>query len=152
MLLAYLLIFLGCVIEGELTIIAGVIAIHLGKLSLAPLMLGCLLGGFIGDWFFFELGRHKGEAIQNRWPRLRERLEKVSRFLDKYASAAILLLRFQIAMRSVGNFALGNSNVSRRRYLLLNALASLLWAIIIPLAVLAFVKLMVWTRGTIFPR
>jgi len=140
----YLLLFFGCFVEGEITVIGGVIAVHYHWLRLEGVMLSCLLGAFAGDVFFFELGRRKGQILTARWPRLRPRLEKISRFLDKYPTAAVLLLRFQIAMRTVGNFALGLGTIPRRRYLILNLLASILWAIIIPLAVLAFIRIMGW--------
>ncbi len=140
---------LGAFAEGELTVLAAAFAVNRGWLSGGPLPYVAFAGAFLGDWFFFELGRRKGEAWLEDKPKTRRLVSSVSGFLAKYSWGALFILRFQIACRMAGNFALGAGDLGRGRYLALNGVACALWAIAIPKLCLFFWKMMIpmWERA-----
>ena len=149
MLVWYLLIALGTFVEGEFTVLAATIGVYRGVLSMNLLMITAFIGTFFGDWLCFELGRKKDPQIVLKWAFLEKRMAGVSAFLSRFSTLTIFVLRFQIAMRIVGNFALGRGTISRPRYLLLNGIAVGLWTLIIPRICMLFVNIMagLWAQG-----
>ncbi len=127
----YLIIVLGTFVEGEFTILAACAAVLWGDLNLYGVMVSGCLGAWLGDWFFFELGRRKGEAFIHRRAWLRGRLDKVGDFLAMSPILAIFFFRFQLCMRMIASFSLGCSDLKKPRFLYLNLMASALWAFVI---------------------
>ena len=144
----YLLIFVGTLLEGEFTLVLiGFVRVDhpldtfwLHGLSFA--------GVFLGDLLFFHLGRSRGKTLLARWPKLASRAEGAATWLNKYPTAAIFILRFQIGFRMAGNFALGMGGAKMGRYLLLNALACAVWAWVINYLCLWFAGMMIpiWSQ------
>ena len=58
----YAALFLGTLLEGETVLILAGIMAHLGLMKLPLVMLVALLGSFLGDQFYFFLGRKKGDG------------------------------------------------------------------------------------------
>jgi len=138
----------GTFIEGEFTVLAACFAVSQETLTATPVMAAAYVGAFSGDWFFFRLGRRKGDAWLQDRPKLSRSVAAVSKLLVKYSWGAIFILRFQIGCRMAGNFALGSGGMKLSRYLVLNGLACLLWAVFIPKLCLFFWGLMIpmWER------
>jgi len=125
------LILIGTILEGELTLLVACLGAIYGDLLLVPIALLGSVGAFLGDWLFFELGRRNGEALLRRFRWLRGRFDRFAELLAKKPVLTLFILRYQIGMRMVGNFLLGSSEIDRRRYLELNAIACLSWGIAI---------------------
>lgn len=136
MFMVYALVVVATMIEGEFSMMLVGYLMFNGDLALEvlPLGLAAALGAFLGDWFFFEMGRNRGGAFLQRWQWLSKRLESVAALLARFPLFTLLILRFQIGFRMVGNIILGQGDLNRGRYLVLNAVACLAWAtVIIPL-------------------
>ena len=65
----YIAVFAGAFLEGETLLALGGLAASRGHLDFVAVTLVALLGGFLGDQFFFFLGRHRGQALLRRFPR-----------------------------------------------------------------------------------
>ena len=134
----YWAIFLGTGLEGEtILIIAGYLA-HRGYLQLPYVIVAAMLGTFVGDQTFFQLGRHSGEAFLARHPNWQARSVRVRRLFDRHRIALVVGFRFTYGIRTVAPFVIGMSGFSRKLFLLLNAASAALWAITIGCAGYAF--------------
>ena len=139
----YLLIFLGTFLEGELTLVLSGFAIYHGVLWLPAVAGVSVFGGFLGDWFFFELGRRKGYVVKRRWPKIAHSGLRVTKLLSRYPSLFLFILRFQIGMRMVGHFSLGmGGSLEKQRFLVLNFLASIVWAVFLTILCYYFAQIM----------
>lgn len=139
-----LLVFFATFVEGEFSILGITLLMYQEHcpISQVQLILTAALGAFLGDLFFYELGRRYGVEALARWPWVQRQIDRVSRFLSKYPTIAIILLRFQIGMRSIGNYCLGAGEVPRWRYLMLNGASCALWAVVIAPLCIEFWQLM----------
>ncbi len=125
----YFAVLIGTFFEGEtILVIAGFLA-HQGYLKLAGVVAAAFAGAMLGDQLYFYIGRWKGESFIESRPRLRRHSERVGELLRKHQTWLILGFRFMYGLRTVTPFVLGASNVSPRRFFVLNATGALLWAL-----------------------
>lgn len=125
----YLFLFVGTFLEGEtIVIIAGVMASD-GLLELKPLILAAFCGTFLSDQLFFYFGRWKGRAFVAARPKWQVKVLRIQPTIEKYQNFIILGFRFVYGLRNVTPLVLGLSGVNPFRYLLLNFLGAVIWAI-----------------------
>ena len=136
----YVLIFLGCIVEGEFTLVAAGFGVHHQALDAQLLVPLAWPAAFLGDWLFFELGRRNGGRLIESRPAFGLRAEKLGNWMKRFPIFAVFLLRFQIGMRMIGHFSLGAGSIGRFRYLAINLAACFVWAICI-------VHLCIWFAG-----
>jgi membrane protein DedA with SNARE-associated domain len=125
-------LFLGTLLEGEtILILAGLMA-HMGLMELPMVILVALLGSFLGDQFYFFLGRRKGAALLERHPVWQRRSEKVHQAMRRYRNGIMLGFRFVYGMRTITPLILGMDRTIRtRQFILLNLIGAALWAALI---------------------
>jgi membrane protein DedA with SNARE-associated domain len=124
-------ILLGTFLEGETILILGGFAAFQGYLKLPWVILAAFLGTLSGDQLFFYIGRNYGAKILARRPAWQARVDRVKGLLERFQDYLILLFRFLYGLRILTPFVLGLSRVSRVRFLLLNTVGALVWAIAI---------------------
>jgi membrane protein DedA with SNARE-associated domain len=123
----YPIIFLGTLLEGETVVgLAGLVA-HRGYLQLPLVVLAAAVGGFLSDELLFFLGRRCGPLILKRHPYLQPAVGRVTRLLRRHASTTIVLVRFAYGLRTAGPVAIGISQVSWGRFVVLNLLGAVAW-------------------------
>lgn len=124
----YPVLLAGALLEGETVVaMAGYLA-HRGYLSLPLVLAIAAFGGFIGDQFYFFLGRRHGDAVLQRFPSLHAYVGRATRVIERYRVGAIFLIRFMYGVRTVGPVVFGMSRVSWRLYAALNFVSALVWA------------------------
>jgi len=127
----YLAVFIGALIEGEtILVMAGFLA-HEGYLNLGWVMAVAAVGGFIGDQFFFTLGRFRGREILARFPSIQVRAARVQELVHRYQNWLIILIRFMYGLRVAGPIFLGMAHVSPLRFAVVNLLGAIVWAVLI---------------------
>ena len=127
----YLAVLIGTILEGDTVLMLAGFAAHRGYLSL-PLVLGAAaLGGFLGDQFWYWLGRTRWPGLAARFPSLGQAAGKVHRLLDRYDLWIIVGIRFMYGLRIAGPTVIGTSRVSPLRFAVFNLLGALLWALLI---------------------
>jgi membrane protein DedA with SNARE-associated domain len=120
-------LFLGAGFEGETVVVIGGILAHKGLVSLPGAMAATAAGSFAADQLFFLIGRRA-----SGW-RLVERLRgnplygRALAMLERYPIGFIFAFRFIYGFRTVSPFALGTSRVPERLFLLVNAVAAVVW-------------------------
>lgn len=124
----YWLLAIGCLLEGETVLILAGFAAHRGYLNPVAVLAIASASGFLGDQFYFWLGRRHGAAVLARWPALAQQAGRVQRLLAQYHEAVIIGMRFAYGLRIAGPILIGTTSVSGWRFGLLNALGAVLWA------------------------
>ena len=125
----YVALFVGSLLEGETLLILAGFAAHQGYLQLHWVIVIALLGGFLGDQFYFWLGRGRGAWVLSRFPRLAPVFRRATVLIERYHEVLIVAIRFMYGLRTVGPLAFGMSAVPAWRFVLFNALGATIWAV-----------------------
>jgi membrane protein DedA with SNARE-associated domain len=128
----YVAILLGTAFEGETIMIMGGFSAHRGYLKLLPwVVLAGFVGNFIQNQVYFILGRRYGNRTVEKHPDWKPRLQQVNGWLERFRSALIIGVRFVPGFRTIGGVAIGMSDVSTGRFIVLNLIGAVLWALVI---------------------
>lgn len=124
----YAAIVVGTFFEGETVLVLGGTAAKLGYLELPWVILCAFFGTYVGDQFFFFLGRYKGQVILEKWPSWQKRVDRVLLLMEKRRMVIILGFRFIYGIRSVTPFVLGMTRVPVAEFMVLNGISAVAWA------------------------
>lgn len=125
----YIAILVGTFLEGEtIVVLAGFLA-HRGYLTLEWVIVCAFLGTYAGDQLFFYIGKWRGGGILAKRPHWQLRSKRVFELLNRHQVLVILGFRFLYGLRTVTPFLIGMSGVHPFRYLVLNGLGAIIWAI-----------------------
>lgn len=125
----YFALVLGTALEGEtVLVVAGYLA-HRGYLHLPYVIAAGMLGTFVGDQTFFQLGRKSGAAFLLRHPHWQARAARVRHRFDRHRIVLVMGFRFMYGIRTVAPFVIGMSGFPRKLFMTLNALSAAIWAI-----------------------
>ena len=140
----YLWLFLAALLERlglpllvtPIMVAAGAVA-GVDNLSLTGIVLVVVIASEIGDLVWFELGRAQGSSVLRLLCRISLEPDScVRRSEDAFARHTISSLLYSKFIPGVGRLAgpvAGMTGMSRARFLLVNALGSLLWAVVFAL-------------------
>jgi membrane protein DedA with SNARE-associated domain len=136
----YWVLFFGTFLEGEaILIFAGFLACQ-GYLSIYGVILSAFAGSFLGDQFYFHLGRRKGPYLLKLFTSFARKFRKALRLIERYGSFVAFVSRYTYGFRILLPIILGMTNLSSRRFLLLNLGSALSWAILFALGGFLFGK------------
>ncbi len=126
-----LAVFIGAGVEGETAAFLGGVLAHRQLVPYWQVALAACLGSFAADQFFFLSGRYA-----TKWSYIQKLLEsepiaRVTKLLEAHPTGFILAFRFIYGMRTISPVAIGVSNVSARKFIILNAIAALIWGVAI---------------------
>ena len=121
-------VFLGCVAEGESAAILGGFFAHQHVFILWQAFLAAALGAFVGDTFFFTLGRSFADHPSVLRLKARPGFSHAYRLVSSHPNIFVLSNRYIYGMRLVGGIAAGFANITVTRFVTLNAISSLVWA------------------------
>ncbi|MEN6423654.1 MAG: DedA family protein, partial [Smithella sp.] len=125
----YIIILVGTFFAGEaILVLAGFLA-HRGYLTFPLVVLVAFMGSLTGDQLFFLLGRKKGLAYLDKHPSWKTKSKRIRKLMQRHQNLLILLFRFVYGISTITPFLIGVSNVSPWKYLALNAVGALIWAI-----------------------
>jgi membrane protein DedA with SNARE-associated domain len=136
----YWVLFAGTFLEGEaILIMAGFLAFQ-GYLDLGGVILTAFAGSFLGDQFYFYIGRLKGKSLLRRFHFIARRFRPALRLIEKYGSFVAFISRFTYGFRIVLPVILGITNLPSRTFLSINLGSALVWAATFSLAGFLFGK------------
>ena len=125
----YYALFIGTCLEGETIMVLGGIAARQDILRLPWVIVFGFLGSLTGDQTIFFVSRRWGKQILARFPWLHVRMEKVNRVLERHGTWYMISFRFFYGLRNPTPFVIGLSSVPTARFIALNVLGAILWAI-----------------------
>ncbi|MGE5665751.1 MAG: DedA family protein, partial [Betaproteobacteria bacterium] len=100
-------VFLASIFEGETVFVIGAFLARVGYLELPAVMAAAAAGAFVGDNFWFWLGRHHGPALMKRFPKVAQAVPRVDAFIARWRWTAVVLLRFAVGLRTPGPAVIG---------------------------------------------
>jgi membrane protein DedA with SNARE-associated domain len=123
-------VFLGCIAEGESAAILGGFFAHQGTFEVWQVFAMTFIGSFLGDTLFFLTGRHFSGSSFVRKLHQRPACAYARRMVQAYPAPYVLLNRYVYGYRLIGGVVAGLSDISVPKFLVLNALAALVWALL----------------------
>lgn len=125
----YWALFVGTFLEGETFFLLGGIAARKDLLNPFYVAMAAMAGGFVGDQFFFFLGRWRGDKIIGLSRRLERKAVEARVLVRRHAVALILMSRFLYGLRMVIPLACGAAHITPWRFVALNFISALLWTL-----------------------
>lgn len=136
----YWVLFAGTFLEGEaILIMAGFLAFQ-GYLDIGGVILTAWLGSFLGDQFYFQLGRFKGKGLLRRFHAIARKFREALRLIEKYGAFVAFISRYTYGFRIVLPIILGITTLSSRTFLWINLASALSWSIVFSLGGYLFGK------------
>ena len=124
----YIAVFIGAFLEGETILALAGLAAHRGYMDLWMVIVIATIAGFLGDQFYFFLGRYKGSEILARFPSSQERAHKFDAMLSRWHAPLIICIRFMYGFRIVGPILLGMGRVPAWKFVIFNFIGAAIWA------------------------
>lgn len=134
----YLALFIGTFLEGEtILVLAGIFASQ-DYLDLKTVIIVAFIGSYFGDQLWYFLGRHYGLALLQKKPKLKKPADKALIYLRKNPDLWVLTFRFMYGLRTIMPVAIGMSGYPPKRYIILNGIGAIIWAIVLGCAAYYF--------------
>lgn len=127
---AYVLLFLGVIIEGETPLVIASVMANQNYLNLTPVILIGFFSALLGDQLCFLLARTKGKYWLQKSTFLSKRMEKIIRMIQNNDVYVILIMRFLYGLRILVPFFLGLTNIGWKRYFIFNLIGVTIWIIV----------------------
>lgn len=124
-----LAVALGAGLEGEAAVTAGGFLAHRGLIDLRLAMLSAFLGSFAVDQVLFLVARFQNKRALVQRARAKPAFVRALGMIERHPAMFCIVFRFLYGLRIVGPLAIGVSGVPVRRFIILNALSAVLWAI-----------------------
>jgi membrane protein DedA with SNARE-associated domain len=128
LILPYLALCGGILLEGESFLLAAAISAHYGIMNIYLIILLTIICTQASDWFWFFTGRKKGSALIQKRPAIQKRIEFFYSFIDKYPYQVMFFYRFVYGFRSVMPLILGTSRVKARHFLIFGLSSTIVWS------------------------
>lgn len=126
--LAYLVVFIAAVIEGEVVFVTASILVGRGDLNPLGVLIAGALGGSTGDQFWFYALRGRLHRWLDRFPRIARRQRAVVGRVKRNSTIMVLACRFLPGLRVAIPAACAYAGVRPARFSALNLLSGLAWA------------------------
>ena len=121
-------VFIGAFLEGETILALAGLAAYRGYMEFPQVVAVALLAGFLGDQFYFFLGRYKGKDILARFPNVEERAQRFDKLLSRWHAPIIVGIRFMYGFRILGPILLGMGRVPSWKFVVYNFIGAAIWA------------------------
>jgi undecaprenyl-diphosphatase len=124
------LVVIGLLIPGAIVLFGVGALVATGVLELLPTLVWAATGALTGDTISFLLGRHYHQRLRVMWP-LKRYPRLVNRGIDffyRHGGKSIFMARFVGPVRPILPAIAGMMDMRRSRFLLVEGIASLLWA------------------------
>lgn len=126
----YWVLFVGTFLEGEaILLLAGFLAFQ-GYLDVVGVICTAWSGSFLGDQFYFYLGRFKGKGLLRRFHFIAQKFREALKLIEKYGNYVAFISRFTYGFRIVLPIILGITNLKPRTFLWINLASAFTWAAI----------------------
>lgn len=124
----YWAVLVGAFLEGETILALAGLAAYRGYLDFYTVVVIAMIAGFLGDQFYFFLGRYKGARILARFPDMEERAHKFDALLARWHAPLIVCIRFMYGFRILGPIMLGMGRVPAWKFVVYNFIGAAIWA------------------------
>ena len=127
---AYGILFIWCLLEGEIALILGGILAHEGHINLALGIFVAGLGAFCGDQFYFYIGRYNRSYISKKLSKQRRKFAIAHLLLKRLGWPIIFLQRYMYGFRVIIPMSIGLTRYSAKKFAFINLISAWCWAAI----------------------
>lgn len=85
----------------------GAYAVHQHILHFPMLIAVAILGSFIGDQFYYQMGARYGQKLIQSNAEFAQKFDRASQFIERYPILTILFMRFAWGFRTILPIAVG---------------------------------------------
>jgi membrane protein DedA with SNARE-associated domain len=124
----YLAVAIAVLVEGEIFLIMVGIATATTLFSYPLVIIAATIGAIVHDNGIFIFSKIAGKKFMKKRPHWRKKADKSLRLIDKYNFWAILSIRFLYGLRTITVFIVGLGNISKVKFVILDAISSFIWA------------------------
>lgn len=133
--LAYVVVFLAAVVEGELVFVTASVLVGRGQLHPLGVLVAGALGGSVGDQFFFFALRGRLHGWLDRFPQVARQKQAVMSKVRRHSTLMTLGCRFLPGLRIAIPAACAYAGVAPLKFSTLSLAGALAWAAAIMAAV-----------------
>lgn len=124
----YLAVLIAAFWEGEAVLIAAGTLCGAGYLDWRLTILAATVGGAAGDQIYFYAAHERAARLVQKSKRLRKWYPRVSEFVLRHGTVAVLLSRFAAGLRITIPLVCATVRMPARKYSTLNLLSALCWS------------------------
>ena len=124
------LVVLGLLIPGAALLFGAGAIMSTGTLPIMPIMLSASAGALVGDFISFLVGHYYQQRLRVIWPFVRypRLVNRGVDFFVKHGGKSVFMARFIGPIRPIVPAIAGMMNMTTARFLVVDLVASLLWA------------------------
>lgn len=130
----YIILFLYSLGGGYIAIIAASILSYLGEMNIIITILVATSGNFIGDNLLFYLARNDKALMHSYLRKHRRKLALAHVLIKKYGDAIVVFQKYVYGVKTLVPLAIGLTKYDFKRFMTINAFASVLWGISVGLS------------------
>jgi membrane protein DedA with SNARE-associated domain len=127
-LLPYLALCAGILLEGESFLLAASVSAHFGYMNIYIIIMLTIICTQISDWFWFLTGRKKGMNFIQKKSKILKKIEFIYKFIDTFPFQVMFLYRFVYGIRSIMPLVLGTSRVKTKHFFIFGLSSTLIWS------------------------
>jgi membrane protein DedA with SNARE-associated domain len=124
----YLAIFLAAFWEGEVVLIAAGALCGSGYLDWRLTILAASIGGSAGDQIYFYAAHERAARAIKKSKRLSKWYPKISKFVLRHSTVAVLLSRFAAGLRITIPLVCATVGMPAKKYSILSLVSGFAWA------------------------
>ena len=124
----YFAILFAAFWEGEAVLIAAGVLCGSGYLDWRLTIIAAAIGGSAGDQIYFYAAHDRAARLINKSKRLRKWYPKISKFVLRHGTIAVLLSRFATGLRITIPLVCATAGMSPKKYSPLNLISAFAWA------------------------
>jgi len=125
-----LIIFLGVLFEGEITVIIAGILCQRGTLPFYEVLMVVVIAAFLSDQIWFQFGRRYGQGLLNKFPFLLKHQYKIQPWIQNKSDYIAFGGRFIYGTRIIGYVLLGMHDYSVKRFMLIDSIVATSWCLL----------------------
>ncbi len=129
----YILLFLGCLFEGPVAMVAGGFLYKLGVVELVPVYAVLMAGDLVADISWYFIGRFAGRPFISKWGHFfgvtEEAVTRIQGRFHKYQERILIISKLTtgFGFAVVTLVVAGMLHVPFKRYVMLNLLGGFIW-------------------------
>ncbi|NLK66773.1 MAG: DedA family protein [Campylobacteraceae bacterium] len=127
----YIFLFIWCLIEGELGLVFAGIMAHQGLMSIPVASVVASFGAFLGDQFYFSVGRYNKKFITKKLNSQKRKFAIAHLLLQRYGWPIIFFQRFIYGFRAIIPMSIGITRYDARKFAIINIISCLAWSLVV---------------------
>lgn len=125
----YGILFLYSFGGGMIALLAASVLAGVGKLDLSLCIIIAAVANFLGDELLFYLAKFNKNAVLPYFKKHRRKLALAQILFKSYGGKIILAKKFIYGLKTLIPLAIGLSKYSAKKFLFLNAICAIIWAV-----------------------